>query len=109
MNISRLQAQNVKSFDTVDVEPGDFNVLIGANASGKSNFLNLLTFLRDLAQNGVENAVSMQSGEIDLLRNVQIGGLNQRKSVWRRGTVSMIRGSRRNLGGRWGVVRGPLQ
>jgi predicted ATPase len=74
MNISRLRAQNFKSFDTVDVELGDFNVLIGANASGKSNFLSLLTFLRDIAREGVEDAVSMQSGMIELLRNVQLGG-----------------------------------
>jgi len=79
MNISQLRAQNFKSFDTVDVELGDFNVLIGANASGKSNFLSLLTFLRDIAREGVEDAVSMQSGEIDLLRNVQIGSAQPTK------------------------------
>jgi len=73
MKISRLRAQNFKSFDTVDVELGDLNVLIGANASGKSNFLSILTFLRDIARDGLENAVSMQSGEIELLRNVQLG------------------------------------
>ncbi|PSQ97075.1 MAG: hypothetical protein BRD55_03975 [Bacteroidetes bacterium SW_9_63_38] len=72
MNISRLRAQNFKSFDTVDVEFGDFNVLIGASASGKSDFLSLLTFLRDIAKDGVEDAVAMQSGEIELLRNVQL-------------------------------------
>ncbi|MEF8940348.1 MAG: AAA family ATPase [Salinivenus sp.] len=73
MKISRLQVQNFKSFDTVDVELGDFNVLIGANASGKSNFLSILTFLRDIARDGLKDAVSMQSGEIELLRNVQLG------------------------------------
>jgi predicted ATPase len=74
MKISRLRAQNFKSFDTVDVELGDLNVFIGANASGKSNFLSILTFLRDIARDGLEDAVSMQSGLIELLRNVQIGG-----------------------------------
>ena len=73
MKITRLRAQNFKSFDTVDVELGDLNVLIGANASGKSNFLSILTFLRDIARDGLEDAVSMQSGEIELLRNVQVG------------------------------------
>ena len=85
MNISRLRAQNFKSFDTVDVELGDFNVLIGANASGKSNFLSLLTFLRDIAREGVEDAVSMQSGEIDLLRNVQIGSAQPTKICFESG------------------------
>ena len=73
MKISRLRAQNFKSFDTVDVELGDLNVFIGANASGKSNFLSILTFLRDIARDGLKDAVSMQSGEIELLRNVQLG------------------------------------
>jgi predicted ATPase len=79
MKISRLRAQNFKSFDTVDVGLGDFNVFIGANASGKSNFLSILTFLRDIARDGLEDAVSMQSGEIDLLRNVQLGSTQPTK------------------------------
>jgi len=73
MKITRLQAQNFKSFDSVDVELGDLNVFIGANASGKSNFLSILTFLRDIARDGLEDAVSIQSGEVELLRNVQLG------------------------------------
>jgi predicted ATPase len=71
MKITRLRAQNFKSFDTVDVELGDLNVLIGANASGKSNFLSILTFLRDIARDGLEDAVSMQ-GDVEYLRNVQL-------------------------------------
>lgn len=45
MKITRLTVENFKSFDTLDLELGDFNVFIGANASGKSNFLSILTFL----------------------------------------------------------------
>jgi AAA15 family ATPase/GTPase len=71
MKITRLQAQNFKSFDTVDVELEDFNVFIGANASGKSNFLSILTFLRDIATEGIENAVSLQGGP-NYLRNLQL-------------------------------------
>lgn len=70
MKISRLRVQNFKSFDTVDVELGDLNVFIGANASGKSNFLSILTFLRDIAREGLEEAVS-QAGP-GLLQNVQL-------------------------------------
>lgn len=71
MKISRLKAQNFKSFDTVDVELGDFNVFIGANASGKSNFLSILTFLRDIAREGLEEAVSRGGGP-GLIQNVQL-------------------------------------
>lgn len=70
MKITRLRAHNFKSFDTVDVELGDLNVFIGANASGKSNFLSILTFLRDIARDGLEDAVSRKSGA-EFTQNVQ--------------------------------------
>jgi len=36
--------------------------VVGANASGKSNFVQVFRFLRDILQHGLENAVSLQSG-----------------------------------------------
>lgn len=71
MRITRLQAQNFKSFDSVDVELGDLNVFIGANASGKSNLLSILTFLRDIARDGLEDAASRKSGP-EFVQNVQL-------------------------------------
>ena len=71
MKITRLTVENFKSFDTLDVELGDVNVFIGANASGKSNFLSILTFLRDLARDGLEDAVSKKSGS-EFTQNVQL-------------------------------------
>lgn len=71
MKITRLQAQNFKSFDSIDVELGNLNVFIGANASGKSNILSILTFLRDIARDGLEEAVS-QGGGPELVQNVQL-------------------------------------
>jgi len=70
MRIKRLKATNFKSFKDLDVSLGPFNVIIGANASGKSNFVDLLRFLRDIAREGFGNAVSLQGG-MDYLRNVQ--------------------------------------
>lgn len=71
MKITRLQAQNFKSFGKIDVELGDLNVFIGANASGKSNVLSILTFLRDIARDGLEEAVS-QGGGLGLVQNIQL-------------------------------------
>lgn len=71
MKITRLRAQNFKSFDAVDVELGDLNVFVGANASGKSNFLSILTFLRDIARDGLEDAVSREGGA-EFTQNVQL-------------------------------------
>jgi len=72
MAIKRLRIQNFKSFKDQEVELGNFSVLIGANASGKSNFIQVFRFLRDIVDHGLENAVSMQGGT-RYLRNLSIG------------------------------------
>ena len=72
MAIRRIRVSNYKSFGNLDVSLGNFNVLIGANASGKSNFIQILKFLRDIATDGLENAISLQGG-IAYLRNMRIG------------------------------------
>lgn len=48
------------------------NVVIGSNASGKSNFISIFRFLRDIARNGLLNAIAMQGGA-EYLRNSRIG------------------------------------
>jgi len=67
--IRRLRVENFKSFKQLDLELGDFNVVIGANASGKSNLVQIFRFLRDIGQHGLENAVSLQGG-IEYLRTL---------------------------------------
>lgn len=47
--IRRLHIQNFKNLRHVDVPLGNLNVLIGSNASGKSNFLEALRVLQGLA------------------------------------------------------------
>ena len=64
-----LRLSNWKNFAAVDVGIPDRVFLVGPNASGKSNFLDSLRFLRDLASSG--------------------GGLQE--AVGRRGGVSTIR------------------
>jgi predicted ATPase len=44
--ISELKIRNFKSLESVDLNLGHFNLLVGANASGKSNFLDALRFLQ---------------------------------------------------------------
>lgn len=69
MVIKKLKVSNFKSFKDLEVELGKFNVLIGANASGKSNFVQIFRFLRDIKRYGLENAVSMQGG-FEYLKNI---------------------------------------
>ncbi len=72
MFIKKIQVKNFKSFNDLKVELGEFNMLIGANASGKSNFIQIFQFIRDIVNFGLDNAISMQGG-IDYLRNIKIG------------------------------------
>ncbi|MCK5269463.1 MAG: AAA family ATPase [Sedimentisphaerales bacterium] len=72
MAIKKIKVSNFKSFKNLDVELGSFNVLIGANASGKSNFIQIFRFLHDIEDSGLDNAISMQGG-IEYLRNINIG------------------------------------
>jgi len=72
MAIKKIRVTNFKSFKKLEVELGKFDVLIGANASGKSNFIQIFQFLRDIIESGLENAISMQGG-VEYLRNINIG------------------------------------
>jgi len=72
MSIKRIEVRNFKSFKELKIDPGKFNVIIGANASGKSNFVHIFEFLRDITSSGLDNAISMQGG-VEYLRNMNIG------------------------------------
>jgi predicted ATPase len=67
-----VKASNFKSFKNLEIEFNDFDIVIGQNASGKSNLIQLLRFLRDIENYGLDNAISVQGG-IEFLRNVNIG------------------------------------
>lgn len=68
MPITKLTIENFKSFDRVEVELRDFNVVVGPNAAGKSNLIEAVAFLKDIAEHGLEDAVAIHGG-IKVLRN----------------------------------------
>lgn len=72
MAITRIKVSNFKSFHELEVDLRPLNIVVGANAAGKSNFLEIFRFLRDLAAHGLENAVSLQGG-MGYLTNLRIG------------------------------------
>jgi len=72
MPIKRIHIENFKSFSEIDVELSRFNVVIGSNAAGKSNFISIFKFLRDIAHHGLVNAIAMQGGS-EYIRNATIG------------------------------------
>ena len=75
MIIKKIHIKNFKSFRDLEIDFSNFNVLIGANASGKSNFVQIFEFLRDISESGLKNAVSMQGGT-EYLRNINIDTSN---------------------------------
>ena len=54
MLIKKIRLKNFKNFKDAELELGDMNVLVGANASGKSNFLQALQFLKDIQVHDLE-------------------------------------------------------
>ena len=65
--LKRLKVHNFKSFVDLDVEFKEFNVLVGSNASGKSNFGQIFQFLKDM-RGGLADALAIQGG-IEYVRN----------------------------------------
>ena len=72
MKISSISVSNFKSFREETISFGDLNILIGSNASGKSNTINILRFIDHIVDYGIENAISL-SGGIDYVLNTSIG------------------------------------
>ena len=64
MIVSRVVLKNWKNFRHVDVRLRDRGFLVGPNASGKSNFLDVFRFLRDVAKpgGGLQRAVAGRGG-----------------------------------------------
>jgi predicted ATPase len=65
MLITRLRLKNWRNFRDVDVALGPRGYVIGANASGKSNLLDVFRFLRTIAQSeggGLQKALKDRGG-----------------------------------------------
>jgi predicted ATPase len=65
MVITRLKLKNWRNFRDVDVQLGPRGYVIGANASGKSNLLDVFRFLRTIAQSeggGLQKALKERGG-----------------------------------------------
>ena len=64
MILSRIVLKNWRNFRRVDVELGDRVFLVGPNASGKSNFLDAVRFMRDIVKpgGGLQSAILARGG-----------------------------------------------
>ena len=60
--ITKVWARNFRSIEYAELELGPLTVLVGPNASGKSNLLDVLGFLSDAARDGLEMALNKRGG-----------------------------------------------
>lgn len=62
--IRLLEAKNFRSLRYICQPLQDFHVLIGPNASGKTTFLDIVSFLSDLLSQGLDQAITERSADI---------------------------------------------
>lgn len=62
MRVTRLQASNWRNFQTLDINLGSRLFVVGPNASGKSNLLDLFRFIADVSDDGLQTALSRRGG-----------------------------------------------
>jgi len=65
--VKRVEVNNYKCLREVRQDLGRFQILVGPNASGKSTFLDVFSFVRDLLDDGVEKAVESRVGSLNEL------------------------------------------
>lgn len=66
--VQRVRLRNFRSIRACDVELGNLNVLVGPNASGKSNFLDALQFTRDALHLRLGEALRIRGGFPEVCR-----------------------------------------
>lgn len=63
MRLTRVQIHHYKSLSEVEVElHPQVTVLVGPNATGKSNFVDALRFMRDATRDGLDHAIVARGG-----------------------------------------------
>lgn len=95
MIVKRIQLHNWKNFQNCDVRLSGRTFIIGANASGKSNFIDALRFLRDISKQagGLQYAVEERGGitkirclaartSTDVRISVELGEADSEDPTW---------------------------
>ena len=74
LSVTRVKARNFKSIRELDLELRPLTVLVGPNASGKSNVLDVLRFIRHALQMGLDSAITSRQGMGAIRRSTPKGG-----------------------------------
>ena len=62
MYIKQITIHNFKSIEDAQIEFTPFTMLVGANAAGKSNIINVFRFIQSIIVDGLDNAIALQGG-----------------------------------------------
>jgi predicted ATPase len=97
MLVTRLIAKNWRNFKSIDIPLQERQFIVGPNASGKSNFLDIFRFLRDIARSeggGLQKAVKDRGGiskirslaarrDPEVSIDIELSESSTSKPVWR--------------------------
>ena len=65
--INRIEIENFKSIQKMDLELSPINVLIGANGVGKSNFIDFFKLLKNMYNGNLQNYLAEEAGADNVL------------------------------------------
>ena len=66
--VGKIRVHNFKNFQDVDIDLDRFNIILGRNATGKSNFKNIFSFFKDIISKGLSSALSIHGGREQVLQ-----------------------------------------
>lgn len=72
MKLKNIYVKNFKSFDEQKIDLDDLTIILGANASGKSNTVSIIRFISNIVLYGLDDAISLLGG-INYATNATIG------------------------------------
>lgn len=73
MRLKQLKISNFKSLKNICFTPSKFTAIVGANASGKTNFAKALSFLAEVYEIGLERAILNAGGYENIALRKQRG------------------------------------
>lgn len=113
MYVSHLKVRNWRNFPRIDVDLRERQFVVGPNASGKSNLMDVFRFLRDIAKpegGGLQKAVADRGGmtrirnlaarrDPDIAIEVRLSDPDNGRETWRYelGLKQQARGNRHTL------------
>lgn len=60
--MERIKIEEYKSIKDIDLKLGPINIFIGANGSGKSNFLSFFEFLKNIYNQNLQEYIALRGG-----------------------------------------------